>query len=134
MLADMLKCLNILAVAYLAAAPGMDVGRLIHSVNLCRFADPTSHARSCAEAHECSGHSHEPQPEPEKDCPHLHEVAVYAPAMAAAPLQSIVVAALPSLCIPVIGLYAPLYLCHFSDDDPRPPPGPELVGTVVLLV
>ena len=130
----MMNWLNILAVAYLAAAPGMDVGRLIHSINLCHFADPASHTLIGEGCHDCSGHDHAPTPEPKEDCPHLHEVAVYAPAMAVAQLQSIEVAALPSPGLPVSELQAPLYICHVSDDDPRPPPGPDLVGTVVLLV
>jgi hypothetical protein len=132
----MLKWLNILAIAYLAIAPGMDVGRLIHSVNLCRFADPAGHTTTVAQADAHCGHNHKPtKPEPqEEECPHLHSVTVHTAAMPVAQLQPVEGAALPTLNPPVLEMQAPFSACHVSDDDPRPPPGPMLVGIVVLLV
>jgi hypothetical protein len=132
----MLKWLNILAITYLAIAPGMDVGRLIHSVNLCRLADPVGHATTVAQADTLCGHNHTPaRPEPqEEECPHLHSVTVHTAAMPVAPLQPVVGAALPTLNPPVLELQSPVSACRVSDDDPRPPPGLMLVGIVVLLV
>jgi hypothetical protein len=131
----MLKWLNILAIAYLAIAPGMDVGRLIHSVNLCRLADPVGHSQVAEQpAHHC-GHSHAPKPEPqEEECPHLHEVIVHATAMPVVQLQPVVAAALPALNPPVLELQSPVSACRVSEDAPRPPPGPPLFGTIILQV
>src|SRR5688572_1051096 len=102
----MLKWLNILAIAYLAIAPGMDVGRLIHSVNLCRFADPVGHNAVAEKPATHCGHNHQPtQPEPqEEECPHIHSVAAHTAAMPVAQLQPVVGAALPTLNPPVLEL------------------------------
>jgi hypothetical protein len=131
----MLKLLNILAIAYLAIAPGMNVDRLIHAVNLCRFADPAGHHQTIEASHHC-GRSHAPRPEPEPrdECPHLHNVSVHATAMPVVQLQPVVLAATPTLNPPILEVREPASVTALAHDDPRPPPGPELVGIVILLV
>jgi hypothetical protein len=126
----MLKVLNILAIAYLAVAPGMNVDRLIHSVSLCRYTEPVQ----VAQADHC-GHNHAPKPEPQqKECPHFDSDTPLATAMPVVHAQPEIAAALPVLNPPVLEIALPASAGRTSEDDPRPPPGPEHLRTVILLV
>jgi hypothetical protein len=71
----MLKLLNILVIAYLAVAPGMNVEVLLHSVELCHATE--SLAVQPPDAHAgCTHHAPVPdEPSEHSGCPHLTEAA-----------------------------------------------------------
>lgn len=133
----MLKLLNILVVAYLAIAPGMNVEAFIHSVNLCAYTAPQVAAEVPAETNHC-GHSHGcPSPdtpdEPE-GCPHIHQTVAPANAMPAMQIQSFDEQPCPALnelhTVTLVSVAARSLLVDHS----RPPPGPEIVSTTILLI
>jgi len=131
----MMRLLNILAIIYLAAAPGMNVGQLIHAVDLCRLADPAGHQQAVQAESHCPHHAPRPEPKPEpQDCPHMHEVAMPTPAMPAVQPVSTTSAALPALHLPLFEVLAPQIGLFAATDTVRPPPGPPLVGITILLV
>lgn len=133
----MLKLLNILVVAYLAIAPGMNVEAFIHSVNLCAYTAPQVAAEAPSQTIHC-GHNHScPAPdtpdEPE-DCPHIHEAVPPANVMPVVQVQSFDQLPCPALN-EVSTLAAGNAHTHVpATDDSRPPPGPDVVATTILLI
>ena len=134
----MLKLLNILVVAYLAVAPGMNVEVLIHSVNLCDYTAPQVATEQPAQASHC-GHDHgcptqEDTPEETEGCPHIHQAVSPTTAMPAMQVQSFDDQPCPAVCevssLTPISVLAQVPVIDHS----RPPPGPDLVATTILLL
>ncbi|MCB9932079.1 MAG: hypothetical protein H6841_01515 [Planctomycetes bacterium] len=129
----MIKLLNILLAVSLAAAPGLSVNGLLHSLSLCDLLAPqSSHMRPAAR--HC-GHDHQqPQPEDEPtDCHHVDGVAqaVIAPALSLAlEYQSLP----PQVCLVGTDMLQPPVLLPALPKDPRPPPGEPRTGTTLILI
>ncbi|MBZ0136791.1 MAG: hypothetical protein K8I27_10500 [Planctomycetes bacterium] len=139
----MLKLLNILIVAYLAIAPGMNVEAFIHSVNLCRVTAPKVMQEpvpaACAHAHCPTSQSDDtreqsPQDQEPDSCPHLGSNVAPVNAMPAAVVQSFDMQACP-----VLVDYSPLSppraaVSRPINNDAHPPPTATLKGITILLV
>lgn len=135
----MTKLLNILLAVSLAAAPGLSVNGLLHSLNLCELLTPeTSHMRPASQpaAQHCC-HNHQQQtPEPKDEPTHCHHVDGVAQAQIS-PLLNLApeYAPLP----PHTGLVStamlqPPALLPALPKDPRPPPGEPRAGTTFILI
>ena len=133
----MLKLLNILVVAYLAIAPGMNVEAFIHSVNLCTYTAPQVAAE--APAHDHCGHDHgspteDDAPEEHEHCPHVHQAIPPANVMPVVQVQSFDQLPCPALTEVSTLSSGSAHKQAPVIDDSRPPPGPEIVATTILLI
>ena len=129
----MLNLLNILAVVYVSLAPGMNVGRLLHAADLCRYIQTQTEVH-VANAQGCPCNHEKQEQAPEKDCPHLQNLPIDSGGMPAVQLTSTIELPNPALCFIVDSYVEPATATVTGTDDPRPPPGPPLVGTTILLV
>jgi hypothetical protein len=121
----MVKVASILAALYLCLAPGMDVGRLLHSVELCRFFDAVA-----VDAHD---HQHDHSEDSEApDCPHhvIVETGVLPTVAAPSSVQPQPAFLLPR---PLEAASSPDTPAHVKYVE-RPPPGPLRAGITLLLI
>lgn len=132
-----MKLLAVMASLYLALAPAMDVGALLHAIELCHAgtqAGSTAHA----DCHDANAHQHPTEPEPDQpqptdlpgDCCMVveHNVApcVFLAAVThAAPPELMLLRAEPAAYQPP---------CAPMHQRVRPPPNDAPVGIVILLV
>lgn len=127
-----MKLLCVMASLYLALAPAMDVGALLHAMQLCHPGD-TRHAEP-----DCHGHSHDPAPETDQpDAPDLPGDCCVAAEHFVVPitvLATVTHAAPPALTLPGTTIDAFQPPCAPLHQRVRPPPNDAPVGIVILLV
>lgn len=143
----MVKLLNILVVAFLAVAPGMNVHVLIHSADLCAYIAPTvveitdgvqveAEVTHCGHRHHCDTQQDQPKDNPDDHdgCPHI--CSSVAPATAAPVMQvrSFDAPAYPSAVCILLNHVEAAFPGGPKLDDSRPPPGPDGVATTILLI
>ena len=133
----MIKLLNILAVAYLAIAPGMNVSRLLHAVDFCQYLEPHVVVAHVETHSDCTHHTpkdQQPTETPKDDCPHLTQLTVD---MGAIPVVSIVSSSTPlnpALCWIAEATVTCTYSLPASPGDARAPPDTPRTGITQILI
>jgi hypothetical protein len=99
------KLASIVAILYLGMAPGMNVARLVHSLDLCVLFEQAS----TMPAHPCPDHQHD-EPAPQDNGHHTHDFMIES-------------GVLPVIAPPAAIADAPAYQLQVPLDSAKVPPG-----------
>ncbi len=123
---ELVKLLSILAALYLSAAPGMNLARLVHSVDICHlFESPHSHsAPACP---------HDHAPEQPQQPQHTHDFHIESGAIPVAAQAAPSVPAAPYLLHAVVPAATGPPRVPCATQPEHPPPIPR-AGITLLLI
>lgn len=122
----MVRATNLILALFLALAPGMDAVRAIHALELCGHSTQAEHADD-------TGH-HDGAPERQPgECPQFSQLPQNLPVLNFDASPSVELPPPPQVC--ALAMFtAPETTMPQSGRYVRPPPGPPLVGCVILKI